>query len=77
LLRDQIRKSTEKYVHFYAEKIIWENNFVRNCEEVREEFAWADDMIEVVNNCELVKTKYFKEMETLKAEMKVDEPAQT
>lgn len=48
-----------------------------NCEEVREEFPWADDMIELVSNCELVKTRYFKEMESLKAEMKVDEPAQT
>jgi hypothetical protein len=73
----KVEKIKRSNINLNLEKIVWEDNFIDNCQSIANEFGWANDLIDLVGNCELAKTKYFIEVNMLKNEAKVEQPTET
>lgn len=65
-----IHQDRKTYISVYIGKIIWENNFITYCYQVKEEFVWGAELIELVSSNRQSKAVYFKEINDLKLEIK-------
>jgi hypothetical protein len=45
---------------------MWETNFVKNCQMIKNEFKWVSELNDLVRNNLQSKAKYFKEVHILR-----------
>lgn len=72
MLRVEIQHCQSKYLLSHLEKFVWEDNFLSNCNVIRQEFKWVDPLIELVKNNKLSRAKFMREISQLKMENSCD-----
>lgn len=60
----------------HSGKVTWEEKFIRNANQIKEQFSWAKDMIEMVNNCKLPNKPYLADINELKKIAYTQRPSQ-
>jgi hypothetical protein len=48
------------------EKLIWENEFILNCQSIKAECRWANELLETIKVTKLPRTKYLLQMNEIK-----------
>ncbi len=61
----------EAYNYHNQGKIIWENNFITHCVQIKDEFKWAQEIIDLISQNLRPKGSYFKEVNDLKLDVRV------
>ena len=62
----EVYENSKEYRVYNIGKIIWENNLINNCNMIKQNFKWAGEIIELVQNNPQPKSLYLKEINDLK-----------